>query len=182
MNEHEEEAVILVDTNDEAVGLMSKMKAHRLGRLHRAVSCFLFSKRGDLLIQQRAKTKYHSSGLWANTCCSHPRDGETASACMERRLNEELGIIVPIIEFATTRYRREVGDGLVEHEYVHGFVGLFDGDPIINREEVQRCRWIAPTMLSEIPNLEMATWFDEYIASGFLAKAIAAQQLSDPGI
>ena len=117
--------VILVDDADQPLGLCDKLDAHRRGLLHRAVSVFAFDASGRLLVQQRALGKYHSGGLWSNTACTHPRDGETLHAAARRSVREELGVDVQQLQqaFAFT-YRAEVGGGLVEHEYDHVFTGL----------------------------------------------------------
>lgn len=131
------EKVILVDESDNELGLMEKMEAHEKGLLHRAFSVFVLDKNGDLLLQQRAKSKYHSGGLWTNTCCSHPRAGEETLAAAHRRLVEEMGFDCEIEEMFHFIYRAELDQGLTEHELDHLFIGYFDGDPHINPDEVE---------------------------------------------
>lgn len=131
------EKVILVDESDNQLGLMEKMEAHEKGLLHRAFSVFVLDKNGDLLLQQRAKSKYHSGGLWTNTCCSHPRDGETTIAAAHRRLEEEMGFDCEIEKMFHFIYRAELDQGLTEHELDHLFVGYSDVDPNINPDEVE---------------------------------------------
>lgn len=123
-------AVILVDDADRPLGLCDKLEAHRRGLLHRAVSLFAYDEAGRLLVQQRAPGKYHSGGLWSNTACTHPREGETLEAAVQRGLREELGIEADDLRhvFPFT-YRAEVGGGLVEHEYDHVFVSRVRGTP-----------------------------------------------------
>lgn len=136
-----EERVILVDENDQAVGTMEKLEAHRLGVLHRAISVFVFDSDKRLLLQQRAANKYHSAGLWTNTCCSHPAPDEMASAAAHRRLNEEMGLRVPLhFAFAFT-YRAPFGNGLIEHELDHVFIGYSEAIPVPDPAEVAAYRW-----------------------------------------
>jgi isopentenyl-diphosphate delta-isomerase len=137
-----EEKVILVDEKDNEVGFEDKIKAHQQGKLHRAFSIFLFNKKGELLIQKRARRKYHSGGLWSNTCCSHPRPGEKILEAVKRRLQEEMGIECKLKEVFKLIYKVKVGD-LIEHELDHVFVGSFDGKPKPNKNEVEGWRWIS---------------------------------------
>ena len=131
------EKVILVDESDKELGLMEKMEAHEKGLLHRAFSVFILDDNGDLLLQQRAKSKYHSGGLWTNTCCSHPRAGEETIAAAHRRLMEEMGFDCEIEEMFHFIYKAELDQGLTEHELDHLFIGYSNEDPIINPEEVE---------------------------------------------
>lgn len=137
------EEVILVDANDRQIGLMEKMEAHRVAALHRAFSVFIFNSRGEMLLQQRAFTKYHTPGLWTNTCCSHPRNGETTADAAARRLVEEMGMIVPLQEKFVFTYQADVMQGLIEHEIDHVFVGFSDERPTLNREEAASWRYIS---------------------------------------
>jgi isopentenyl-diphosphate delta-isomerase len=109
------EYVILVDKNDHPQGLMEKMEAHRKGALHRAFSVFIFNDAGELMLQQRALSKYHSPGLWTNTCCSHPRDGEKTAEAAHRRMMEEMGFDCTFEEAFSFLYKADVGQGLIEH-------------------------------------------------------------------
>jgi isopentenyl-diphosphate delta-isomerase len=136
-----EETVILVDHNDREVGGAEKLQAHREGSLHRAFSVFVFNSRGELLLQQRARAKYHSGGLWTNTCCSHPRLGEGTEEAAHRRLVEEMGFDCELEEAFHFTYRVEFGDGLVEHEFDHVFLGRFDGAPTPDPQEVGDWKW-----------------------------------------
>ena len=138
-----EETVILVNDKDEPIGRCEKMEAHRAGLLHRAVSVFIFNSKGQLLLQQRASTKYHGAGLWTNTCCTHPRQEETNEACAHRRLKEEMGFDTALLEKFSFVYRSEVENGLVEHEFDHVFFGVYDGTIIPNAEEVEDHTFVA---------------------------------------
>ncbi len=137
-----EEQVILVNEKDEQLGLMSKMEAHEKAMLHRAFSVFIFNKKGELLLQQRAKEKYHSPLLWTNTCCSHQRDGETNLQAGKRRLREEMGFDCDLKEVFWFIYKAPFDNGLTEHELDHVMVGYYDKDPVINREEVESFQWM----------------------------------------
>lgn len=136
-----QEEVILVNEHDEVIGSMEKLQAHQEGRLHRAFSVFLFNSNGDLLLQQRASAKYHSGGLWSNTCCSHPRPGEAIQAAAMRRLQEEMGLQTSLVHLFKFIYKAPV-DNLTEHEVDHVFVGFTDMVPVINQEEVQAYRYV----------------------------------------
>lgn len=136
-----EELVVLVDERDGERGVSPKLEAHREGRLHRAFSVFVFDPSGRLLLQRRARGKYHSAGLWSNTCCGHPRPGELLIKAAHRRLREEMGIdclLRPAFDFT---YRAELENGLIEHEYDHVFVGRFAGTPAPDPDEVAEWRW-----------------------------------------
>ncbi|MCB0697118.1 MAG: isopentenyl-diphosphate Delta-isomerase, partial [Chitinophagaceae bacterium] len=137
MNSAEQEKVILVNEQDEWMGLADKMQAHKDGLLHRAFSVFVFNSNNELLIQQRADHKYHSPGLWSNTCCSHPRKGESTYAAAHRRLKEELGFDCDIEKAFAFRYKADVGNGLIENEYDHIYTGYTDKVPNINPDEVK---------------------------------------------
>ena len=117
--------VVLVNVQDEPIGVMEKMEAHRMPHLHRAFSIFLFNNNGEMLLQQRALGKYHSPGLWTNACCSHPYPGEAIADAANRRLLEELGIKVPLTKAFSFVYQAEFDNGLFEHEYDHVFVGEY---------------------------------------------------------
>lgn len=137
------EFVILVDNNDHQIGLMEKQAAHIGPHLHRAFSIFIFNSQGELLMQQRALSKYHSPGLWTNTCCSHPRDGETLTEATSRRLMEEMGMTCEMHEVYTFIYKAPVGQGLTEHEFDHVWIGRSDETPQINREEVESWKYMS---------------------------------------
>lgn len=131
-----EERVILVDELDNEIGFAGKLEAHEKGMLHRAFSVFVFNHTNELLLQQRALNKYHSPGLWTNTCCSHPRENEPVLTAAERRLSEEMGMSCELKPAFSFLYRAEVDQGLIEHEFDHVFIGRSEVEPIINHEEV----------------------------------------------
>jgi isopentenyl-diphosphate Delta-isomerase len=136
------EKVILVDEEDRPIGSMDKMEVHQKGLLHRAFSAFIFNAQGELLLQQRAFSKYHSAGLWTNTCCSHPRLNEQLEKAVHRRLREEMGFDCEVKEYFSFIYKAAMPNGLTEHEYDYVFFGSFDGTPVANPAEVHTCRWI----------------------------------------
>ncbi len=137
-----EERVILVDRNGHQVGTAEKLHAHRAGALHRAFSIFIFDLKGNLLLQRRARTKYHSGGLWSNTCCSHPRPNESLHEAAHRRLREEMGFDCALKVLFHFTYQVQLANDLFEHEYDHVFVGHYDGEPTPNPEEVDDWIWI----------------------------------------
>ncbi len=137
-----EELVVLVDQNDNQVGLMPKMEAHEKAVLHRAFSVFTFNNKGELLLQQRAATKYHSPLLWTNTCCSHQREGESNIDAGKRRLQEEMGFTTDLTEVFSFIYKEPLDSGLTEHELDHVLIGKFDGKPNINKDEVESYKWM----------------------------------------
>jgi len=138
----EEEKVILVNSNDEPIGLMPKMEAHEKALLHRAFSVFVINGNNELMLQQRAHQKYHSPGLWTNTCCSHQRDGEENIEAGLRRLQEEMGFEAPLEYLFNFIYRAPFDNGLTEHELDHVMLGRFEGEPSINPEEVASWKWM----------------------------------------
>lgn len=138
-----QESVILVNEHDQPTGTMEKMEAHRQGLLHRAFSVFVFNDRNELLLQRRALSKYHSAGLWTNTCCSHPRPGEDTEAAAHRRLQEEMGFDCALELKTTFVYKTLFDNGLTEHEFDYVFTGTFNHDPVINREEAEGFAWRA---------------------------------------
>ncbi len=138
------EYVILVDENDKDLGVMEKMQAHEKAALHRAFSVYLHDGKGNVLLQQRALSKYHSGGLWTNACCSHPRNNESLEEAVHRRLVEELGIDCPVVEVMDFLYKAELDHGLTEHELDHVFVGEFRGQDIpFEPSEVAAVKWMA---------------------------------------
>jgi len=130
------EEVVLVNEKDEPVGTMEKMAAHEQAILHRAFSVFVFNNNGDVLMQQRAFSKYHSGGLWTNTCCSHPRPGEEVLAAATRRLQEEMGFTTSLTKAFDFTYKADFENGLTEHEFDHVFTGNYDGLIHFNTDEV----------------------------------------------
>ena len=133
--------VVVVDANDIPIGTVPKLDAHRYGLRHRAISVVIGDQNGRILLHQRAAGKYHSGGLWTNTCCSHPRPAERASDAAARRLTEEMGISCPLFFMFAMNYRAEVSNGLVEDEIVHVFGGRFDGAPIPDPLEISDWCW-----------------------------------------
>ena len=137
-----EEQVILVNDQDDQIGLMPKMEAHKKGVLHRAFSVFIFNSKNELMLQQRAAHKYHSPRLWTNTCCSHQRDGETNIEAGTRRLSEEMGFTTALKEVTSFIYKAPFDNGLTEHEFDHVMTGFYEMDPVINKEEVEAWKWM----------------------------------------
>ena len=144
-----EEQVILVDEQDNPIGLMSKLEAHQKAVLHRAFSVFIFNDKGELMLQQRAKHKYHSPGLWTNTCCSHQREGESNVQAGKRRLQEEMGFTTELSEVTSFIYKAPFDNGLTEHEFDHVLLGYYEDDPEINPDEVASWKWMP---LEEVNN------------------------------
>lgn len=138
----QEEKVILVNEKDEQIGLMPKLEAHEKAVLHRAFSVFVFNDKGELMLQQRALHKYHSPGLWTNTCCSHQRDGESNLAAGKRRLQEEMGFTTSLKEVGSFIYKAPFDNGLTEYEYDHILTGKFNYSPKLNPEEVADYKWM----------------------------------------
>lgn len=144
------EKVILVDKNDKEIGVEDKMKAHQNGgKLHRAFSIFVFNPSGELLLQRRAKTKYHSPGLWSNTCCSHPRPKEKLMDAAHRRLKEEMGFDCKLKKGPPFIYETKLENNLWEKELDHLIVGEFKGNPEPNSEEVGEWKWMDMGDLSD---------------------------------
>ena len=137
-----EERVILVNDKNEELGTMPKLEAHQKGVLHRAFSVFIFNDKGELLLQQRAATKYHSPMLWTNTCCSHQRMGETNIKAGKRRLQEEMGFVTELEDVFSFVYKAPFDNGLTEHELDHVLVGMYNDNPKINTEEVENFKWM----------------------------------------
>lgn len=161
-----EEQVILVDESDREIGTAPKLDAHRTGALHRAVSVFITDGHGDLLLQQRASGKYHSPGLWSNTCCGHPRPGEDVRTAGSRRLLEEMGIVCELEKAGTFHYRTEFDGGLCEHEIDHVFVGRWHARPHPDPHEVAAWRW------SSIEELEAALRDDPAAYTAWVKQAL----------
>ena len=138
----QEEHVILVNQNDEQIGLMAKLEAHEKAVLHRAFSVFVLNKNNEIMLQQRANHKYHSPMLWTNTCCSHQRDGETNLGAGHRRLFEEMGFDTELKELFHFIYKAPFDNGLTEHELDHVMIGYFNENPTINPDEVEAWKWM----------------------------------------
>ena len=137
-----DQKIILVDRNDNPIGLEEKIKTHKEGLLHRAISVYIFNSKNELLLQQRALKVYHSGSLWSNTCCSNCYEGESADYSAHRSLKSEMGIECEIKQYFTTIYRTPVSNGLIEHEFLHVFFGRYDDDPKVNSDEVMNWRWM----------------------------------------
>jgi isopentenyl-diphosphate delta-isomerase len=157
-----EEQVILVNENDEQIGLMPKLEAHEKAVLHRAFSVFVLNDKKEVMLQQRAHQKYHSPLLWTNTCCSHQRNGETNIQAGTRRLREEMGFETELKELFHFIYKAPFDNGLTEHELDHVMIGYYDGEPLINTEEVEDWKWISIEFIkmdmNEQPEL-YTVWF-----------------------
>ena len=162
------ELMILVDADDRAVGTAEKLEAHRRGALHRAISVIIWDSAGRLLLQKRAAGKYHSGGLWTNACCGHPRPGEDAETAALRRLEEEMGFTCALEGLGTIRYRAELDHGMIEHELVHMFRGLYDGSVAPSPAEAEGYQWArledVRADVAVMPQ-RFSAWFREYIAA-----------------
>ena len=156
----EEERVILVNENDEPQGTMPKMEAHLKGVLHRAFSVFIMNEKGEIMLQQRAASKYHSPLLWTNTCCSHQREGEDNLSAGKRRLSEEMGFSAELKELFSFVYKAPFDNGLTEHELDHVMVGYYNDPPEINKEEVEDWAWRSPEFVKQ----DMEEHPDKYTA------------------
>jgi isopentenyl-diphosphate delta-isomerase len=175
-----EERVVLVDSDDRVLGEMEKLLAHRTGRLHRALSVFVFNSRGELLLQQRSLGKYHSGGLWTNTCCSHPRPGEAVQDAAVRRLGEEMGLQCPIEHRFAFVYRSELDHGLIEHEFDHVFIGHSDAEPEPDPSEVSDWRYAsAESIRSEL--IQDPGRFTSWFRICFESAVEAAQVVHESG-
>jgi isopentenyl-diphosphate Delta-isomerase len=160
-----EEQLILVDEANRAIGTGGKMAVHRSGALHRAFSIFVVDKRGRILLQQRAAQKYHSAELWANSCCGHPRPGERTASVARRRLNEELGLTLPLTFGFTARYEADLGRGMTENEFVYVYFGMLSGVPKPDPAEVAAIEFASVTdinrRINRSPEL-FAFWLRHY--------------------
>lgn len=169
------EKIVLVDENDNPIGVGEKMKTHLDGNLHRAFSIFIFNSKNQLLLQQRALTKYHSAGLWTNTCCSHPRPQEEVLLAAHRRLQEEMGFDCDLKEIFTFKYKADLEDNLIEHELDHVIIGYYNKEPILNPNEVSDYKFVEIDWLrkdikenSELYTVWLKICFERVI--GFLNK------------
>jgi isopentenyl-diphosphate delta-isomerase len=164
----DDDPVILVDANDAEIGIAGKLDAHRRGLRHRAISALVHNAAGELLIQRRNPAKYHSGGLWANACCSHPHPGEDAADAASRRLAQEMGVACPLVPLFTFSYREQVSDELIENEFVHVFGGRHDGPVKPDPAEVSEWKWVGfddlVADLSARPG-NYAVWFRQYLAA-----------------
>ena len=163
-----QEYVILVDDSDAEIGTAEKLDAHRSGALHRAFSIVVWSSDGQMLLQQRAASKYHSASLWTNTCCGHPRPNEDVAAAAKRRLVEEMGLHCPLTPLGTIRYRAEFSNGLIEHEIVHVFRGVHNGAVVPNPDEADAFTWrTLDDVRQEVDAApeNYSVWFRQYVAA-----------------
>jgi isopentenyl-diphosphate Delta-isomerase len=154
--------VVLVNDQDEAIGVMEKMEAHEKAILHRAFSVFIFNQKGEMLLQQRALSKYHSGGLWTNACCSHPLPDEAVADAAQRRLQEEMGFTTPLKKAFTFTYKAHFDNGLTEHEYDHVFVGVYEDVIKPNEQEVEDyCYKKVETIVEDIHSTpqKYTSWF-----------------------
>lgn len=156
------EYILTVDEQDRETGYMEKMEVHKKGVLHRAFSVMIFNNKDEVLLQKRAIIKYHSPGLWTNSCCSHQRQGETLTEAVSRRIKEELGITCDFKEAFKFKYRVEFDNGLIEHELDHVFIGYYNEKVFPNEDEVEEIRWVPldelKNEMSEHPE-EFTYWF-----------------------
>ena len=161
-----EEEIILVDELDQELGFLPKLEVHQKGLLHRAFSILVFNSNHELLIHQRAFDKYHSAGLWTNTCCSHPRKGESNEQAIHRRLKEEMGFDCELKFIFKFLYQTNFADGLIEHELDHVYIGHSDQIPQVDPKEVNAFRWINQVSLKQemdqFPD-RFTFWFKEII-------------------
>jgi len=185
------EQVILVDPQDTEIGVRDKLQAHLRGELHRAFSVFVLDAGGQLLLQRRAEGKYHTAGLWSNTCDGHPRPGETVLQAAQRRLAEEMGIACPLVERAAFPYRAELGEGLSEHEIDHLLIGRYDGDPRPDPEETSEWKWMDLRAVAEdtevhpdryVPWLGIALTYASYDAILAWARALSSEHPLSSGM
>lgn len=156
------EKITLVDENNNITGYEEKLKVHQLGLLHAAFSIFIFNDKEEMLIQKRHPAKYHSGGLWANSCCSHPRQDEIIDQAIHRRLREELGFDCPLKKIFDFTYRVEFENGLIEHELDNVFLGRFNGPVHPNPQKIQDVKWLKlDDLASDIKNrpAQYAYWF-----------------------
>jgi isopentenyl-diphosphate Delta-isomerase len=158
-----EENVILVNEKGESIGVMPKLEAHQKALLHRAFSVFVVNDKGELMLQQRAEHKYHSPGLWTNTCCSHQKEGETTIEAGKRRLKEEMGFVTELEELFSFIYKAPFDNGLTEHEFDHVLLGKYNKKPMINTDEVADWKWMSlENIKSDLENNKAiyTVWFN----------------------
>jgi isopentenyl-diphosphate delta-isomerase len=157
-----QEMIMLVNDKDEEIGFEEKMRTHEKALLHRAFSIFIFNNKGEMLLQKRAEKKYHCGGLWTNTCCSHPRRNEKTIDAAHRRLKEEMGFDCDLIEMLKFHYKVKFDNGLTENEIDHVFLGFYDKNPKINKDEADDYRWVdLKTLEKEIKKTpeNFTVWF-----------------------
>lgn len=161
------ERIVLVDASDTEIGTAAKLDGHRRGLMHRALSVIVRDRAGRMLLQKRQVGKYHSGGLWTNTCCSHPRPGEPVAVAATRRVAEEMGFTCTLLPLMTVTYRADVGNGLIEHELVHVFGGRYEGAVRPDPREADGFDWVTPealqTEMAAAP-ARYSVWFRKYCA------------------
>ena len=156
------EFVVLVDQNDKETGIMEKQEAHEKGLLHRAISVFIFNSKAELLLQKRAEDKYHSAGLWTNTCCSHPRKDENTIDAADRRLFEEMGMKCELKEAFSFKYKAHLGNNITEHEFDHVFIGTSQSIPAPDPSEVAAWKYMSSDEIAKDIQLhpeQYTEWF-----------------------
>ncbi|MFC1543261.1 isopentenyl-diphosphate Delta-isomerase [Candidatus Neomarinimicrobiota bacterium] len=166
-----QDEVVLVDSGNHAIGTMEKLEAHVRGCLHRAFSVFVFNEHHELLLQRRALCKYHSGGLWSNTCCSHPLPYEPTPVAAQRRLYQEMGLYVEVMHIFDVTYRARVENGLIEHEYDQIFIGYSNLTPKPNQHEVDAWRYATRSQIAteiSLQAVDYTPWF-KLILPGMLA-------------
>ena len=154
--------VILVDESDQPIGTMEKMEVHQKALLHRAFSVFIFNNKGEMLLQKRAVTKYHSPGLWTNACCSHPQPNVETIPAAIKRLQEEMGFTTSLQKVFDFVYKTSFDNGLTEYEFDHVLVGNYDGTIIANPEEVADYCFLSRSEINKMLLSDPATytsWF-----------------------
>lgn len=173
----DEERVVLVDVSDRPLGSAGKLLVHQENLRHRAISVLIFDRAGDMLLQRRSMSKYHSPGLWTNTCCSHPRPGERPSSAAARRLTEEMGFATPLRFVSRFRYQAPVGNGLWENEIVYVFSGRYEGTVLPDKNEVAEFSWQAvdsiQTDIAAHPDRYTA-WFKLYVQATWFKENVVA--------
>ncbi|SDR39410.1 isopentenyl-diphosphate delta-isomerase [Pseudomonas grimontii] len=177
-----EELLILVDQRDRKKGCVPKLQPHRQGLLHRAFSIFIFDHAGRLLLQQRAFGKYHSQGLWTNTCCGHPRLGERTPAAAKRRLQEEMGMTCSLRKVSTLLYREQVSNQLIEHEFDHIFAGISDCNPVATPAQAHAWQWLTTSQIAERIGAApegFTFWFRRILKATGTARVSAWKELAE---
>jgi isopentenyl-diphosphate Delta-isomerase len=168
----DEECLVLIDREDRPVGVVGKLAGHRQGLLHRALSVVVRDREGRFLLQKRQAAKYHSGGLWTNTCCSHPRISEAVGDAAHRRLQEEMGFDCPLIHRLATYYYADLDGGMIEHEIVHVFSGIYSGPVAPHPGEADGFAWVEPDeLLAEIAQRpeRFSVWFRKYVGEHWSA-------------
>ena len=162
------EKIILVDKHDNEIGVIEKIETHRLGLLHRAFSIFIFNEKGEMLLQKRALSKYHSGGLWSNTCCGHPRPNELTKQAAIRRLGEEFGFETSINKLFHFSYHASLDNHLIENEFDHVFIGEYDGVLNPNPDEIDTWKYDSlENIKSDLMNIETSNLYTVWFKIAF---------------